>query len=243
MQSYARDASVMVFAFAALVFPTLFFITAPYGRHTRPGWGPSLPARVGWVVMEAPSFFLFALFWWLNPVAFDPLVLALAIAWLVHYGQRTFIYSLRMKADGKRKPLLTVVMAIVFNFLNAFGNGTQLTSRPIDAAFVIGLALFALGFGLNVHSDAVLRALRADGSTGYSIPQRGLHRFIAAPNYFGEIVEWLGFAIAAQTLGGWAFFAFTCANLVPRAWSHLKWYRAEFKDYPASRKALLPFLW
>jgi 3-oxo-5-alpha-steroid 4-dehydrogenase 1 len=148
-----------------------------------------------------------------------------------------------MKAVGRRKPLLTVVMASVFNFLNAFGNGTQLTARPHDAWFFVGLGLFVLGFGLNVHSDAVLRSLRADGSTGYSVPQRGLHRFVAAPNYFGEIVEWLGFAIAAQTLAGWAFLAFTFANLAPRASSHHRWYRQKFTDYPRSRRALIPFVW
>lgn len=237
------NASLLVFFFAAIVFPTLFFITAPYGRHYRPGWGPSVGARLGWLLMEAPSFFIFGAFWWLNPQHGEPLVAVLGVLWLVHYGQRSFLYTWSMKENGRRKPLATVGMAVVFNLLNAYGNATQLTQRPLDLAFFLGVALFVAGFVGNVHSDAVLRGLRKDGSTGYSIPNGGLHRFIAAPNYFAEIVEWLGFAIAAQTLAGWAFFVFTVANLAPRAWAHLKWYRGEFKDYPAHRKALLPFVW
>ncbi|MFO0596872.1 MAG: DUF1295 domain-containing protein [Myxococcaceae bacterium] len=241
--SLTTSASWTVIAFALIVFPTLFFITAPYGRHFRPGWGPSLGARLGWLVMEAPSFFLFGALWLSHPQLGQPLVTALGIAWLVHYGQRTFVYTATMKENGRRKPLLTIVMAVVFNVLNSYGNATQLSERPLDLAFFAGLGLFALGFAMNVHSDAVLRSLRAPGEGGYKIPHGGLHRFVASPNYFGEIVEWLGFALAAQSLAGWAFFFFTCANLVPRARSNRDWYRAQFPDYPASRRAVIPFLW
>jgi steroid 5-alpha reductase family enzyme len=89
----------------------------------------------------------------------------------------------------------------------------------------------------------VLRTLRKPGETGYKIPHGGLYRFISSPNYFGELLEWSGFAIAAQTLAGWAFFFFTFANLAPRAVSHHRWYREKFSEYPSSRRALIPFLW
>ena len=31
-------------------FLALLFINAPYGRHTRKGWGVEVPSRVGWIV-------------------------------------------------------------------------------------------------------------------------------------------------------------------------------------------------
>ena len=37
---------------AALTFIALLVINAPYGRHLRRGWGPQIPSRVGWIVME-----------------------------------------------------------------------------------------------------------------------------------------------------------------------------------------------
>ena len=38
-----------------VIFTLLLFITAPYGRHSRRDWGPTIPNRLGWVVMEFPS--------------------------------------------------------------------------------------------------------------------------------------------------------------------------------------------
>ncbi|NJN41843.1 MAG: 3-oxo-5-alpha-steroid 4-dehydrogenase, partial [Flammeovirgaceae bacterium] len=60
------------------------------------------------------------------------------------------------------------------------------------------------------------------------------------PNFFGEIVEWLGFAMMCSSLGAWSFFIWTCANLIPRALAHHRWYQSNFENYPTNRKAVLP---
>jgi steroid 5-alpha reductase family enzyme len=127
--------------------------------------------------------------------------------------------------------------------LNATGNAAALTGRPFDAAFALGVVLFLAGLALNLHSDHLLRRLRAPGETGYKVPFGGGFAWVSAPNYLGEIIEWLGFAIAAGTLAAWAFAVFTVANLAPRALSNHRWYRERFPDYPADRRALIPFLW
>ncbi len=45
-----------VFALAAVTFVTLLRMKAPYGRHyTGRGWGPDIPNRAGWIVMESPA--------------------------------------------------------------------------------------------------------------------------------------------------------------------------------------------
>jgi 3-oxo-5-alpha-steroid 4-dehydrogenase 1 len=243
IQPFAHAAPYAVLAAAAVVFPVLFFVPAPYGRHFRPGWGPALSSRVGWMAMEWPSVFLFGLVWIANPRFGTPMVLALGTLWLVHYLQRTFLFSLLLRDSGKRQSVLTVALANGFNVLNATGNAAALTDRPFDPAFFGGLLLFGLGFGLNLHSDHVLRSLRAPGESGYRIPRGGGFSYVSAPNYLGEILEWVGFALAAQTLAAWAFAAFTFANLAPRALSNHRWYRERFPDYPRNRRALVPFLW
>ncbi len=43
------------FVAAGVVFVVLFRVSAPYGRHTRRGWGPLLPDWLGWLLMEAVS--------------------------------------------------------------------------------------------------------------------------------------------------------------------------------------------
>src|SRR5262252_7380235 len=197
IQPFARIAPWIVLVSAAVVFPVLFFIPAPYGRHFRPGWGPAVSARLGWVAMEWPSVVLFAMVWFANPEFGAPVVTALGLLWLIHYVQRTFVFSLLQRSSGRRQAVLTVALANVFNVLNATGNAAALTARPFDLAFFAGVALFAAGFTLNVHSDQVLRSLRAPGETGYRIPFGGGFTWVSAPNYLGEIVEWIGFALAA----------------------------------------------
>lgn len=242
VEPLVQVAPKVVLIMGGLVFPILFFINAPYGRYYRQGWGPSLSSRVGWVIMESPSVFLFAAVWLANPAFGDPLVVALGLLWLTHYVQRTFVFTALIKG-GKPHAVLTVGMAIFFNVLNAAGNAGSFTARGFDLPFFVGAAIFLGAMALNLHSDHVLRNLRGPGETGYKIPTRGAFAWVSAPNYLGELLEWVGFAIAAQTLAAWAFAAFTFANLAPRAVANHRWYRETFPDYPKSRKALIPFVW
>ena len=38
-----------------ITFIILLIISAPYGRHSRSGWGLTIPKRLGWIVMEIIS--------------------------------------------------------------------------------------------------------------------------------------------------------------------------------------------
>ena len=81
---------------------------------------------------------------------------------------------------------------------------TSPEDRRIDAFVLIGVALWLLGFGIEVTADEQKRRFR-------SRPEN-LKRFIATglwgrsrhPNYFGEILLWCGVAVAAfPALSGW----------------------------------------
>ena len=95
---------------------------------------------------------------------------------------------------------------------------------------------------INQHSDQILINLRKKSDMGYSIPHGGIFNYISSPNYFGEIIEWLGFAIIANSLPAFSFFIWTFANLAPRALDNHRWYKDTFKDYPPERKAIIPFI-
>jgi len=47
-----------------------------------------------------------------------------------------------------------------------------------------------------------------------------LFNFVSCANYFGEVVEWIGYALATYNIAGLSFAVFTFANLVPRALKH-----------------------
>lgn len=237
-----------VFVSAAVVAFALLFLPAPYGRHASAGWGPTMATRPAWVVMEAPAALVFLGVYLAGAHARELAPLALLAMWQAHYVQRAFVFPFKLRPGG-RTPVLVVAMGFTFNLVNPYLNArwlSQLGEYPVawlwSPCFLIGLALFVTGYRINRWADRVLAHLRAPGETGYKIPRGGLYDLISCPNYFGELLEWIGFAIATASLAGWSFAAFTAANLIPRALMHHRWYRAQFPGYPPTRRAVLPFL-
>ncbi len=238
-----------VIASGAFVFVLLFFVIAPYGRHTRPGWGLMVSNRLGWMVMESPSALGFAAIYFSGQHALEPVPLVFAALWLTHYVNRTFVYPFRMTSQQKLMPASISALAIIFNVVNAYVNarwishlGEYPTTWFADPRFALGVLVFAAGMTLNISSDNILFRLRQPGEEGYKIPYGGAYRWISAPNYFGELLEWGGFALATWSLSGLSFFLFTFANLVPRAVSNHRWYRQKFPEYPSERRAVLPWI-
>ena len=241
---------VVWFALAAFAGLSLLFIAASYGRHARRGWGPAIPSSVGWIVMEAPSAIVMATLWAIGTHRDAPAAAVLASLWIAHYLYRSFIFPLTRRGRAKPMPLVIALMACLFNVGNAYLNGRWLFALGpergaawlSDPRFVAGLALFVAGFATHVRADALLARLRAPGETGYKIPRGFLFEVVSCPNYLGEIVEWIGWALAAWSLAGVSFAFWTIANLLPRALTHHRWYRATFPDYPQQRRAIVPGL-
>lgn len=236
-------------ALAAVTFLALLFVTAPYGRHAREGWGPTVPAKLAWVLMECPAVLLWGALFMAGPHARAPGSIALAVLWMSHYVHRTFLYPMTLRPGAKPTPFLIVLSAIAFNTLNASVNAGQVSHAQAygaewlrDPRFLVGVALFVTGYVINKQSDKILLGLRAPGETGYKIPYGGLYRWVSCPNYFGELLEWVGWAVATWSLAGLSFALYTAANLIPRALDNHRWYKGKFAEYPAERRAVIPFL-
>ncbi len=237
---------------AVIVHITMFFITAPFGRHTTESWGITINNKIAWVIMEAPSLFIMLYFLLFGTYSFHSYVWILFLFWIIHYINRTFIYPLRIKATPKKMPLVIACSGAWFNIVNALLNGYYLSELApsgnytanwiASIPFIAGAFLFICGMIINWKGDTILINLRKPGETGYKIPQGFLFKYISSPNLFGEIIEWSGFALMACNLPAFTFMVWTFANLVPRAKNHHDWYLRNFKDYPKERKIVFPFL-
>jgi protein-S-isoprenylcysteine O-methyltransferase Ste14 len=236
---------------AAAVFVLLFFISAPYGRHGRKGWGPQLDRTIGWVVMELPAVLSMVLFFAMGQRTTSLVAIVFLVLWQLHYVNRALVFPFRLRGGNKRMPLLVVLFAICFNLGNAYFNGRYLFALApeypvawlLDPRFLAGALLFLVGYAINLHSDQVLLRMRAESAgSDYGIPRGGAFELVSCPNYLGELLEWSGWALATWSLAGLSFALWTAANLVPRARTHHRWYRQRFADYPARRRAVIPYL-
>jgi len=60
--------SLVWMSIGVITFFYLFFKTAPYGRHTREGWGPMIDNKLGWFIMEFTV--LIVLYCYFIPIGF-----------------------------------------------------------------------------------------------------------------------------------------------------------------------------
>jgi len=262
---HGLQVKIMFVSALGTFFTCLFGTSAPYGKHAEGGpgcltKGPLLPAKACWVLMECPTIVLTAVLAWVGStdcLRSRPSNLIILGLFVLHYIQRSLIYPLRIRG-GAPMPTFIFASALTFCAWNGYMQVrdlmhlscqdeevfSQSDARLRNPVFYLGLALFFGGFVANLHSDAILRKLRKPGETGYKIPRGGLFEYVSGANFCAEIFEWFGFALAAGTPAALAFAVFTFSNIAPRAHAHHQWYLKKFgDDYPANRKAVIPFIW
>jgi hypothetical protein len=230
------------------VLPLTLWITAPFGRHSSPRFGPSISNRIGWLLMESPAIWWFPLVFLTTVGSHVAAAWVLAGMWMFHYVYRGLVFPFRIHTAGKQMPLLIVLFGFTFQLINGWFNGISLgkfgaaytTEWLLEPRFWIGAFLFVAGWTTNFVSDEVLLNLRRGTETDYRIPYGKLFRWVSCPNFLGEMVQWCGWAVMCWNLAGLSFAVWTVANLLPRAIAHHRWYRQKFADYPPNRKAVIP---
>lgn len=246
---------------AVLVFIFLQFITAPYGMTFSNNWGISVRSNLGWMVMEVPVFiamFFFYLFSLAYPEVgkpFNMVTFIIFILFQVHYLQRSFIFPLLMRGTSKM-PISIVALGFFFNVCNAIMQGGWLFFFCPDDAytiawlhspqFIIGTVLFFVGMVINMQADKIIRNLRKDDrDNNYYIPRGWLFGKINSANYFGEMLEWIGFAILMWSPSGLVFALWSFANIVPRAKAVYQRYILFFGDefLALKRHKIFPFIY
>jgi len=236
-------------AIAIIIFFLLLKVTAPYGRHSSTKWGPQIANNIGWLIMEIPVLIVLWYFLLKNITIITTPSWVMIGLFTFHYLYRSLIFPFRLNTKGKKTPWVIVGSAIFFNLINGFSLGYYFSnfaaytnSWLLDLRFIFGIILFITGMAINWKADNMLIRLRKPDEKGYKIPTGWLFNTISCPNLWGELLEWLGFAILCWNLPAFTFFIWTAANLIPRALSHHRWYQQHFKNYPTERKAIIPFV-
>ena len=191
----------------------------------------------------------------------------LVIIWAVRLG--TFLFN-RIMQDGsddrfdkiKPNPLRffnTWTLQALWVTLTATAALMAITSTERKALGVfafIGLAVWLVGFLLEVVADNQKRQFKKDPKNKGRFIQSGLWARSRHPNYFGEILLWVGvFIIAAPVLQGWqwvaiispifVFLLLTRVSGVPglEAKAKRKWGgQADYEAYKARTPILIPKL-
>ena len=186
--------------------------------------------------------------------------------WAVRLG--SFLFA-RVRRDGfdrrftKLKTnfsqfLMTWTLQGSWVFLALAAGLTAITSVervPLGAVGTLGFAVWAAGFAVEVAADRQKQAFRAEEANRERFIQSGLWAWSRHPNYFGEIVLWIGITIAAlPVLSGWQWVTAVVSPLfiillltqisgvrMLEARADKKWADdAEYRSYRARTPALVP---
>ena len=99
---------------ALVVFVSLFFVDAGYGKFYDKKWGPAVNNKLGWVLMESPVFIAMLLLWFMSDRRYDLVRMAFLFLFELHYIQRSFVFPFRMRGTSMM-PLSIVLMGMIFN--------------------------------------------------------------------------------------------------------------------------------
>ena len=157
-------------------------------------------------------------------VAFTPeldlrgkLVAAMVIVWSARLASFLFM---RISRDGKdsrfdnlknRPPRFFLAWTlqglwVLLTAATAFAVITGGNSKPIGIIGYVGIAVWAGGMLIEIVSDRQKSRFRGDPANKGKFIQSGLWAWSRHPNYFGEIVIWVGMAIIAlPVLQGWQY--------------------------------------
>lgn len=143
------------------------------------------------------------------------LLMALILIWAIRLGSFLFI---RVRADGRdarfdkiKRSFPAFLMAwslqALWVFITAGAALAAMTSAhqaPMGWVAAIGFIVWVGGFAIEVIADKQKRTFRDDPANEGRYITNGLWAWSRHPNYFGEILLWLGIAIIAlPVLSGW----------------------------------------
>jgi protein-S-isoprenylcysteine O-methyltransferase Ste14 len=197
-----------------------------------------------------PGFVIFTITYFTGLHYSSPLNITLYVAFVFHYITRGLITPLVSRYSENRVsiwiPFQILLVNTFFHYVNAefIGSVDYCVGYAYDPRFIIGVIIFASGFIINRISDTqviFLRKSRRDSS--YAIPKGFLYHLVSSPHYFGEGLQWFGWALMTWSLAGLVWWLYTESVFIPRSRHNHMWYQNQFIDYPSRRRALIPLVY
>lgn len=145
------------------------------------------------------------------------LLASLICLWALRLGSFLFLRVKRDGSDGRFdtiKPvfsrfLLTWTLQALWVFVTSAAALTAITGGirvPLGAFAWAGLTLWVIGMLIEITADIQKRHFRAAAGNKDRFITTGLWAWSRHPNYFGEILIWIGVAlIALPVLSGWQY--------------------------------------
>jgi len=152
-----------------------------------------------------------------NPAP-DPRTVLLSlciIVWALRLGSFLFVRVKRAGEDRRFRELKTRFWRFAFTwtlgglwvFLTMAAPLAAITASdklPLDPLAILGILLWVVGFAIEAIADRQKTVFRSDPANANRFISTGLWAWSRHPNYFGEILLWLGLALAAfPVLQGW----------------------------------------
>jgi steroid 5-alpha reductase family enzyme len=196
------------------------------------------------------------------------LVLSVMIAiWATRLG--SFLFMRVKKAGQDRR--FSIMKTIFLRYLLTWTLGgcwvfvtmaaglaaiTSTTQAGIDTFLIIGCSLWVFGFGFEVIADRQKTIFRKNSENSNNFITSGLWSITRHPNYFGEIILWVGITVAAfPALSGWQLITLMSPIFVTlllikvsgvkllEASGQERWGSdPEYQSYLANTPVLVPFL-
>lgn len=174
-----------------------------------------------------------------------------------HLGQEDGRYLKMREQHGKRMAWKMAVfyfqqaIALVVLMLPFYAASTDGGGERAGAVHLIGLALFAAGMSFEAVGDAQLARFKRDSANRGKVCDVGLWAWTRHPNYFGEFLIWMGFALMSFTpnlLGipglicaGTLFYLVTQVTGIPLTEQQLLRSKGEaYRDYQSRVPAFWP---
>ncbi len=145
------------------------------------------------------------------------IVIILVLIWALRLGLFLFVRVLKAGEDRRfrevkqnfSKFLVWWSVSALWVFLTAANALTMIinnVSFTDDFYFYFGLSLWLIGFSFEAIADEQKRRFKSDKKNKDAFISTGLWGLSRHPNYFGEILLWIGMAvIALPTLVGWQY--------------------------------------